>query len=176
MHWTPSTGVTSGLFGYNTIAFGAGHWVAGTNTSTAIFSSTDATTWTPQNDVAHNLRIVFGRDMFVGNSGDGLFTSADGTQFTKKATTGLVNGGIGYFSGGRFLFLSQLLEPPYTNQKVDVSTDGVTYTEFGKIEGHPGPAVYDVAFGKCRYVIAGWWLSGNDYKPYIVSRAAAPAP
>lgn len=175
-HWTPIAPFTPGSYGFDTIAFGAGHWVASINTSQSIWSSTDTTTWTPQANVAHDLRVVFGRDMFVGNSGDGLFISADGTNFTKRATTGLVNGGVGFFAGGRFMFLSaDITHAPYTDQQVDVSTDGVTYTVLGTVKGHPHPVVWDVAFGRCRYVMAGWSQAGDDYQPWIVSLQAPPA-
>ncbi len=176
VHWTPITPFTPGSYGFDTIAFGAGRWVASINTSQSIWTSTDTSAWTAQDNVAHDLRVVFGRGMFVGNSGDGLFTSADGTGFTKRTTTGLMNGGTPFFAGGRFMFLSaDITHAPYTDQQVDVSTDGVAYSVLGTVNGHPHPVVWDVAYGRCRYVMAGWSQSGDDHLPWIVSLAAPPA-
>jgi hypothetical protein len=59
---------------------------------------------------------------------------------------------------------------------VVASTDGVTYSAFGDLLNIPSPVTKNVAFGKCRYVMAGFTQSGNDYKPWIISAPAAPAP
>ncbi|HVU00419.1 MAG TPA: hypothetical protein VHE30_01660 [Polyangiaceae bacterium] len=188
--WSPESVTTDTGFGYNDIAYGAGHWVATVNgLGGSSYTSTDGKKWTLIDGVASpgGAFVEFGRGLFILNGQGTYFTSTDGVTFTpgtpSTPAAGVLPGGVATFAGNRFLF--EGLNASFAYAYV-ATTDGVTYEDLGGPEhgrnddGDVGTTM--VAYGRCRYVTVGLRQKANlttgliHYTPYVAYAPAAPAP
>jgi hypothetical protein len=135
----------AGVFGASTpylpdVTYGAGKFVAVGRDSNFVgvaYTSTDATTWTQAPTIANAsgntgfLSVVNNGTTFVASGGVGVFSSPDGTTWTKQ-TSALPNSArqlgpqaenvsAGAFANGQFFVLG-------TYGSITTSTDGTTWT------------------------------------------------
>jgi hypothetical protein len=105
VNWTNcATGLDTGGYGFNGVAYGNGRFVA--EGGSAIATSPDGINWTPVSvaEVGNLYNVAFGNNQFVASTDDGSFwTSPDGTNWTPRTSgTGAESDGITY-GGGQFV-------------------------------------------------------------------------
>ena len=166
----------------NALAAGGGHFVVSwgqSDTDVFVETSADGTTWTPSSGAPHpGYRAYvpsFGGGHFVLSAvKDGyLAVSDDGADFTPVAPAGPNYGGGGWFLGNRFVSFVSL---DAATIQFTTSSDGITSAPYGTapVAGF-GPQSY-VAYGQCKYLVAGFATRADVQKPFLLSAAAAPAP
>lgn len=135
----------------------------------AVYWTTDGTSWTASPTIATASFIVSGNGRLV--TGDGVSrVTTDGLTFVTGSLSPLIsNGGRMGYAGGRFFYLGTL----------NASTDGLTW---GTIASVPPATGYrylmSIAYGHGRYVAVGF---GDDGSPSatasdLIITLAAPAP
>lgn len=150
----------SGTFSPDTLAYGAGLFVAIMAGSQSSRTSPDAVTWTPRTYTLTNQTgqsLVFGNSMFVCSGTDGtIVTSTDGLIFTAVTTTGLaaITDGKLEFSNGTFVYSGASTRTYYT------STDAITW----KRRTLPG-----VAGPQAKACLNGVWMFSNSATTAVIT-------
>jgi hypothetical protein len=167
--WTARPDVAGNFFDFMDIAYGGGRWIATGNGGAPAWGSDDGVTWTTLDDSLKGLRMAFGGGLWLATTGGGVaFTSTDGKTFTdvSQPITDLNPGRPPTFAGGRFLTMrADIATEP---SRIGFSKDGKTWSAFGTYAAMPAlpgdapvqPWIADIAYGNCRYVMAGVRVSG----------------
>jgi hypothetical protein len=169
--WTPVETVPGGgLFSYNDVEYGNGRWVASINNGGQVYGSADGASWDALSiaGTPGGFRVEFGHDLWVVTGSGMYFTSSDGVAFDAFMPEGGHAGGGMRFAGGRFVDFSfgAASELLFT-----ASDDGKAWSSYGMLpketlaanEQTRSRLIKDIAYGNCRYVVAG--VIGVQTKP-----------
>ncbi|HYP18088.1 MAG TPA: immunoglobulin domain-containing protein [Opitutus sp.] len=152
---------------YSTLAYGGGRFVLlATGTSTKVWTSTDAASWT---EILAGQQtsgmIAYGNGIFV-LTGTNYKTSTDGVNFTTRSTPAgftLAATNVIRFTGDRFLYQQFGITPSGGfGGMLMASTDGLTWSYFA---GTGSVNVFDFVEGNGRVVIVGWVSGGTLLQP-----------
>ena len=177
--WTERTAPgTIATAPYSDLTYGAGRFVlTATGTSTRVWTSPDASTWTEILAGQQNSgRIAFGNGIFV-LTGTNYKTSTDGVAFTVRPTPAnfnLTGTALVRFLGGRFIsptfgFNSSFQFGP----DLVGSPDGLTWTRVAPYANDLLPfSPLDFAEGNNRLVAVGFQNSGTPLAPNVAAVVA----
>lgn len=161
--WTPVETVPGGgLFSYNDVEYGNGRWVAAINNGGQVYGSADGASWDVLDGFGTpgGFRVEFGHDLWVATAPSMYLTSSDGIAFDAFMPEGGHNSAWMRFAGGRFIDFSYDLD---NSLLFTTSDDGKVWSAYGKLPPETLGAnektrtrlVKDIAYGNCRYVVAG---------------------
>lgn len=178
--WTPRSLTGAG---YLDVVYGGGRFLASSNGAGTVYTSPDGVTWTPIDGLPTGFS--YGRGAFFGRGGGKFVKSTDGVKFDNVTMTGtglgVTSGQEATYAGGRFILTS--IDFTKATSTFGVSTDGVTWSDFGAepvgLTATPAGAVFplEIAYGGCHYIAAGNYRTPqNVTTPYMVIGAAPPAP
>ena len=154
LQWTLVQGAppSSYLGTLNTVAFGAGHYVAVGQLPGHVYVSSGGALWRPVASGITCQRVgtmAYGCAMFVAADSDvngQLWTSLDGITWTQRAVSGTTNTFTKVMAAGNRLFAFA------QGSEIASSTDGVNW---GWIASGVGMRFSDVAYGNGNYVAVG---------------------
>ncbi|HYD82515.1 MAG TPA: immunoglobulin domain-containing protein, partial [Opitutus sp.] len=164
---------------YYSVAAGGGRFVlVATGTSTKVWTSPDAATWTEiLAGQQTSGKLAYGNGIFV-LTGTNYKTSTDGINFTTHPTpTGFTLAATNplRFTGGRFLYQQFGLTPSGGfGGMVMASTDGLNWSY---LAGTGSGNVFDFVEGNGRIVLVGWSSGGTILAPTrtaVISYLNAP--
>jgi hypothetical protein len=179
-NWTAVTSFSDTVNAQLTdVTYGNGTWVVcGFGSSSRIFTSTDAATWTPRGvpGIAIPAKVAFGAGRFVATaSNNNALTSADGTTWTgvSVAPANSMLSAVA-FGGGKFVLVGR---DNNFNAAAFTSADGSAWTAASAIAGGGGGVGFiAVAAASSGFVAAGGNLvySSPDGTAWTARTSALP--